>query len=407
MSSTLKDSISTITTKDLGGFYVTNLYLKLFPEDRVNKKYLIVYKDLIKVQKDFLKAKNLPKEILDSIEQDFKVIESFIEDHKNLEGAKGIAIFSCSKKGLFEAIKLPYVYKNRLMISSHPLIREIIAIDEELGTIGVLLVDKKHIKFYIIDLESIYIVKDFLEPLATRAHKFHAGGRALKGAEGIIVHGMPSRIGAPNAVEHGVGEYRFNMRIQEELHRMYKIANDALMEAFKTYKFDKLIIGSEREDIKAIENHLHPYILQRLIGYIKLNPETDLESEIREKALELVLEKEKEQEEKIVNSLLELKEQGLAVSGSSKVLEQLMLGNVKTLIINEDFTKPGFLCEKSNIPSLKPECPLDEEKPIELPDIVDEIVEFALEERASIKIITKKENQKKVDGLGALLRFKI
>ncbi len=377
MSSTLKDSISAITTKDLGGFYVTNLYLKLFAEDRVNKKYLIVYKDLVKAQKDILKEKNLPKEI------------------------------SCSKKELFEAIKLPYVYKNRLMISLHPLIREIIAIDEELGTIGVLLVDKKHIKFYIVDLENIYNIKDFLEPLATRAHKFHAGGKALKGAEGIIVHGMPSRIGAPNAVQHGVGEYRFNMRIQEELHRMYKLANDALMEAFKTYKFDRLIIGSEREDIKEIENHLHPYLLQRLIGYIKLNPETASESEIREKALELILEKEKDQEEKIVNSILELEGQGLAVNGSSKVLEQLMLGNVKTLIINEDFVKPGFLCEKSHIPSLKPECPLDEEKPIELPDIIDEVVEFALEERASIKIITNKENQKKVDGLGALLRFKI
>jgi peptide chain release factor subunit 1 len=34
-------------------------------------------------------------------------------------------------------------------------------------------------------------------------------------------------------VQHGIGEYRFNMRIQEEKHRLFKIANDALMEAWK------------------------------------------------------------------------------------------------------------------------------------------------------------------------------
>jgi peptide chain release factor subunit 1 len=40
------------------------------------------------------------------------------------------------------------------------------------------------------------------------------------------------------------------MRIREEKHRLFKIANDALMEAGKENKFNKLVIGSNKRGYK-------------------------------------------------------------------------------------------------------------------------------------------------------------
>jgi len=56
---------------------------------------------------------------------------------------------------------------------------------------------------------------------------------------------------------------------------------------------------------------------------------------------------------------------------------------------------------------LNPECPLLGEEPYPVEDIVDETIELALDERAVVEIIVREDLQKKFDGVGALLRWKI
>lgn len=400
----LKEALEELLNFKADGYLTSNLYLRLGVEERTDRKYLRIFKDLVKAQTQYLESRKLSKEAVQSLEEDFRKIEEFISEPENLKGCGAVAVFSCSAKDLFQVVKLPYVYRNRLILAPDPLIREIAAIDEELGRVGILLIDRKHVRFFLMDLESLTEVVDFVEPLATRAHKFHAGGSLLKGAEGMMRFSMPSRVGGPNMVQHAMGEYRFHMRIREEKHRLFKIAGDALMEAWKESKFDKLIIGSDREDIKEIENHLHPYLLERLVGYIRVNPSYVEEGELKEKVFQLLREKDKEEERNLVQELVELEGKGLAVNGTSKVLEQLYMGNVRLLLVPEDFQKPGYVCAQSHLPMLKPECPTEEEV-YEVPDIVDEIIEFALEERAKIEVITDPELQRKIDGLACFMRF--
>ncbi len=400
----LKEVIERLLSFKPNNYMVANLYLKLGVEERTDRKYLRTFKDLVKAQKELLKERELENDVLKSLEEDFRRMEDFLSEPENLKGCRGIAIFSSSLRGLFEVVKLPYTYKNRLMIDHDPLIREIAVIDEELGRIGVLLIDRKHVRFFLMDLEGTVEVLDFMEPLATRAHRFHSGGSMLKGAEGTMRFSMPSRIGGPNMVQHSFGEYRFNMRIKEEKHRLFKIASDALMEAWKENKFDKLVIGSDREDIRQIENHLHPYLLERLVGYINMNPSYVEDVELREKVYQLLMSKSREEEKSLIEELQELEGRGLAVNGTSKVLEQLYNGNVRLLLLPDDFQKPGYVCEKSHLPLLTPECPL-EDRVYPVPDVVDEVIEFALEERARIKVVSSEELKRSIDGLACFMRF--
>ncbi|SHK44394.1 peptide chain release factor 1 [Thermocrinis minervae] len=390
----LKEVLDKLTSYQPDENPIVSLYLRLMPEDRVDKKYIRVFKDLVKAKG------NVP-------EEDVKRIGEFLENPENLKGCRGIAVFSCHKKDLFEVVKLPYVYRNRIVVNYIPSLVEIAAIDEEFGKVGIVLVDRKHVRFFVMDIETISEDVDFTEPLATRAHRFHSGGDALRGAQGMMRYSMPARFAAANVVQHGVGEYRFHTRLMEEKQRLFKLTNDALMEALKLHKFDKLVIGSIREDIREIENHLHTYLKQRLVGYIRINPSEFTEEELRDKVLDLLWQKDREQEEELYRELVELEGKGLAVNGTSKVLEQLNIGNVRTLLVPENFKKEGYFCPQSKILMLKPECPIEGENAVYLDDLVDEAIDMALEERAQVEVIIREDVAKRIDGLAAFLRYRI
>ena len=390
------------------GSLVTSLYLHLRPQERQNRKYLTIYKDMVKEKKAELERRDLSKDALEGVEEDFKKIEEFLSDPDNLEGCRGIGVFSCAREGIFEVVKLPYVYRNRLMVAPTPLVREITAIEEEFGRVGILLVDRKHIRYFLMDIESITESVDFFEPLATRAHRFHSGGSGLKGAQGSFQVRLPQRGGGEGMVQHSFGEWRFHMRIREEWHRILKLASDAAFEDWKLSKFDKLVIGGFIEEgLREIENHLHSYLKERLVGYIEVNPSEAKPHEIKEKVLQLLWEKDREEERALLEEVENLKGKGLAVSGTEKVLEMLAIGNVRTLIIPEDYEERGYLCPKSHLAFLKPQCPLEDEEAIEVEDIVDEVIEEALEQRAQVEVIVEEELRKKMNGLSALLRFSL
>lgn len=400
----LKETLKKLLNLQEEGSLITNLYLKLGAYERADRKYLTTFKDLVIAQREHLKKRGLEEKVIRAVEEDFVRIESFLSEPENLKGCRGLAVFSSSNRGVFEVVKLPYVYRNRLSVAPTPLLREIAAIDEELGRVGLLLIDRKHVKFFHFDLDGLIEVVDFMEPLATRAHRFHSGGSSLKGAEGTMKFAFPARVGGPNLVQHSFGEYRFHSRIREEKHRLYKLAADALMEAWKESKFDRLLIGSDMEDIREIENHLHNYLRQRLIGYIRANPSFVDEHQLKEEVMTSLIQWSLEEEKALMEEFSEMLGRGLALNGTSKVLEQLHSGNVRVLFVPEDFRKPGFVCEKSGLPMLTPQCP-SEEGAYEVPDVIDQIVELALEERARVKVLTSQEAIRKVDGLACIMRF--
>jgi len=390
-------------------YLVTSLYFNFTPEDLTKNQLYLKVKDLIKDYQRFVEGKApWDKKVKESVLKDLENILAFVKNPDNVSGGRAFAIFACDAKDLFEVVKLPYAYRNRIMNNRHPLIREILAIDEEFGKVGVLLVDKHHIRFFVADITGVKEVGDFVEPVLVRAHKFHSGGAFLKGAEGERRLQMPSRVGAPNVVRHGVGEWRFHQRIKHDWHATLKLAADAVFEYWKEHPFDHLVVGSlEGEPIREIENVLHNYLKRILLGYMEINPAEADEVEVWNKLLEFRIQKDREEEREIIKQLKEEIGWGTAVNGLEKTLEMLMLGNVRTLIVNEDFAREGYVCRGTETLSLNGECPSDNDKPEPVFDIVDEMIEEALHQRAKVEVIVDKDLQKEVDGTAALLRFRL
>jgi peptide chain release factor subunit 1 len=401
------ETVKRLVEFDATPYYVTTLYFGFTPEDLTKNQLYLKVKDLVKEYRNFVEEKTpWDKEVKESVLKDLENILSFVKNPDNISGGRGFAIFACDAKDLFEVVKLPYVYRNRLMNDRHPLVREILAIDEEFGKVGVLLIDKHHIRFFIADITGAKEVEDLVEPILVRAHKFHSGGTFLKGAEGERRLLMPSRVAAPNTVRHGVGEWRFHQRIQHDWLATLKLAADAVFEYWKEHPFDHLVVGSlEGEPIRDIERVLHDYLRRILLGYIEINPAEADEVEVWNKLVEFRIQKDRQEERELIKQFKEEIGFSTAVNGLEKTLEMLMMGNVRTLLVNEDFSAPGYRCRGTETLTLKPECPSEMDKLEPVFDIVNEMIEEALHQRAKVEVIVDKELQKEIDGTAALLRF--
>ncbi len=401
------ETVRRLVEFDAAPYYVTTLYFGFSPEDLTKNQLYLKVKDLVKSYRSFVEEKTVwEKDVKESVLSDLEKILEFVKNPDNVSGGRGFAIFACDAKGLFEVVKLPYVYRNRLMNDRHPLVREILAIDEEFGKVGILLIDKHHIRFFVADLSGAKEVEDFVQPVLVRAHKFHSGGSFLKGAEGERRLVMPSRVAAPDTVRHGIGEWRFHQRIKHDWLATLKLAADAVFEYWKENPFDHLVVGTLKgEPIKDIERVLHDYLRRILLGYIEINPAEADEVEVWKKLVEFRIQKDREEEGELIKQLEEEIGFGTAVNGLEKTLEMLMVGNVRTLLVNEEFSSEGYRCSETGTLSLKPECPSDADKPEKVFDIVNEMIEEALHQRAKVEVIVDKELQRKVDGVAALLRF--
>jgi peptide chain release factor subunit 1 len=378
---------------------IVSLYLKLGPKERENFKYKITLKDMIKRERDGLYKRDFTKEAVESVEADFKKIADFFENASSLAACRGIAVFSSSGEGAWKVFKLPLVYRNRLAVNSSALVRQLVTINDEFGDIVVVIIDRKKARLFRIGLNGVSEILDYLYPEATRNTKFQA-------REGKSIQRV-TRVGG-GEIAHGYGEYGFNRMIEDEMHRHLKYVSERLFDHYKENRFDWLIMGGAEQALADFPNHLHTYLKQRSLGTIPVDTSTIKPDEIAEKALDLLEKRERKNEEKLLDEFREQIGFGLAVNGIRDTLKALMMGQVRILLVAEGFTHPGFRCPESGVLVLEKTdnlCP-EGKTPLPIADIVDEIIEEALGQKAEIEVVFNEEREK-LDGIGAILRFKL
>ncbi|MER3448090.1 MAG: peptide chain release factor 1 [Candidatus Dadabacteria bacterium] len=378
---------------------IVSLYLKLGPKERENFKYKITLKGMIKEERDRLHKGDLTKEALESVEADFRRISDFIENTDSLTACRGVAVFSSSGEGVWRVFKLPLVYRNRLVADWSPLVRQLVTINDEFGDIVAVIIDRKRARLFRIGLNGVDEILDYFYPEATRSTKFQA-------REGKSIQRV-TRIGG-GEIAHGYGEYSFNRMIEDEMQRHLKYVSERLFDYYKENRFDWLIMGGAEQALADFPNHLHTYLKQRSLGTITVDINTIKPDEIAERALDLLERRERKNEEKLLEEFGEKLRVGLAVNGIRDTLKALMMGQVGILLVVEGFTHPGFKCPESGVLVLEKRdnlCP-EGKTPIPVVDIVDDAIEEALGQRAEIEIIFNEE-RKRLDGIGAILRFKL
>src|SRR5260370_18718341 len=172
-------AVQRLATIDPGPYWVVTCYLKLEPRDRTRGKYLIKMKNRVKQAADGLSKQSLGHEDREVIAADLQRVLNYLEEPNHLPSTRAIAIFASQGLDLFETLPLPHVHRSRLAVEHEPLVRELLALDEELGTILVVVYDPTAARLFEVTAYDCLELPDLAGIEASRVVKFHAPHTAL------------------------------------------------------------------------------------------------------------------------------------------------------------------------------------------------------------------------------------
>jgi len=334
-----------------GRDWVVSCYLKLEPRDRTRGKYLIKLKTRAKGL--LLNYEGQP-EIAANVHQ----VLDYLEQPNHLPRARAIAIFASRALDLFEALPLPHVHRSRLAVSHEPLVRELLGLEEEFGTILAVVYDRTAARFFEVTAYDCAELPGLAGIEASRAGKFHGAHSGVPGGS--------------------AGERYFHQRTHTEKQRLYAQIADRIFQINRSKPLAGIVLGSVGVDAGAVVPHLHTYVHDLVFGVVKLSPRKATAAEVRDATLGLREERERAWERAHADAVKDGVPRGWAVNGVDATLKALNRGQVRTLLADghDDDAR------------------------------IDEAVEEALGQRAQVDVLYDDKARRIVDGLAALLRFR-
>lgn len=362
---------------------VVSAYL-LVDGGRVTKKeYLSELNSMIAKTKENIEAasgfdKSKQKRIFNTLEK----IKSFVGDSFKNENEKTLLIYAGTKSELWEVYKLPIILKSKIIVDPKPHTQSLRSLLHNYKKYGVLLIDREKAQIYQVYLGEI---KEYLA---------------------AYISEVPAKVNF--RFESGLREKKILGKIGEKLHQFYRMLNDSIFNFFKEGKFDYLILAGRKDIINEFQNYLHSYLSAMLIGTFEEEPATHQHT-ILEKANKVIKDFENNNINQLINKLIdELEPRGFGVAGLKKTIDALMADNIKTLIYIEDYIARGYSCPVCGHITLKllEKCPYCENPLVNFNDIVDEIVESALNQGSEVLPVNENDKLKDAGKIGAVLRYK-
>lgn len=357
----VRDVLRRLAAVEPGPYRVVSCYLKLEPRDKTRGKYLIKMKNRVREALTALRRQRLDRRVADGVAADLERVRAYFEDPGRLPSARGIALFACTPLGLFDVVPLPHVHRSRLRVDATPLMRELVALEQEFGTILVAACDRTGARFFAVTAFDVTELPALIAD-ATRVSKFHGGRQAKRG---MLLGG-------------GLGEHNHHMRIREEKHRHYARVADYIYQVHTQRPLTGLAVAGIGVDAAALVPHLHTYLHDLLLGVVGLNPKQASPTAVRDAALALRDQRERAWEQAHAEAVKEGIGTGWAVSGIEPTWKALARGQVRTLLADGNDDDPRL----------------------------DEAVEEALRQRAQVDVLYDEKARRAVDGLAALLRFR-
>lgn len=362
---------------------IVSCYVRLAPADRTNQQYLGEVKASVPAALEDRWLRALPREGRLALERDLERIEAFLAQPSNLPPARGLALFACEALDLFEAVPLPRVHRTRLVIDRTPAVGEMIALWAALQRVIVVVLDRVHARFFLVgpfDTEEL----PCLTSAATRGGKFHS-----------------NRHGAP-----GFGEGAYHHRIRTERERHYDAVARCLRTVTGERRVEGIVLAGVERDTNAVARFLKPPLAARVWGTAHLNPTAVSAAEVAHAADAAREAHDRVADREAIAQWAEGMGTGWATAGIRETLGALGRGQVRTLLVAAGATGRGYRCSRTGLLVLAREDCGGQGIPIEIPDLIDDAVEEALRQGIDVQTIDHPEDAARLDGLGALLRFR-
>ncbi|HVM62261.1 MAG TPA: hypothetical protein VMV72_15485 [Verrucomicrobiae bacterium] len=363
-----------------GEYLVTSCYFNLDRAKWLPQVLRIRVKDLLQSAGKELAAKAGGHGQRESLQDDFGRIEEFLTQEIGTNHHKGLAVFSCSVQKFWQTFALPRMGRNILIADLVPYVRPLTAVLAEYHRYGVVLVDRVMGQVFEVYMGEIVERTNVVAEVPRRVKEGGLGGRDERNIE------------------------RHHSQVVHQ--HLQRLADEAF-ELFKRDRFDYLVLGGHREVLREFHEHLHPYLQARWVGDFQAEPGQTSPAEVLARALEIEEQTEWEHERRMAENLVQKAGAGgRAVSGLGATLGALTRGEAQTLLVEDGFEMPGFVCYGCHYTSLGGgECPRCRQPLEPCPDIVDEAIELAWRTNCQIEHVRGATALRDAGRVGAILRF--
>jgi peptide subunit release factor 1 (eRF1) len=379
----LRRQLQRLIRLQAGKHWIVSCYLKLEPRDRSRGKYLIKLKNRIREVIEALPAEGLDRSETEQVIGDLHKLQTMLQRPDALPPTQGLAVFVCKPLGLFEVIPLPRVHRSRLLVDRTALVRELAALEDEVGRLLAAVLDKSGASLYEVTAFEARKVTD-IEATSRKAGRYH-----------------PDRQGSPGSGEHG-----FHNRLRHEREQLLDAVASRLFEIDRREPVRGIVLASTGNEAEALKMFLHPYIAGKVLGTARLGRSAVSPNQVHATVLEVREVFERKLERHLVAEMLLGQGSGWSVNGISDTLDALSMGKVRTLLVRADASVPGFRCSSTGRLTLNAKDCRGLGNAVPVPDVIDDAIEEALRQRVDLDVVFEPDAADTINGLAALLRFK-
>ncbi len=312
------------------------------------------------------------------IAKDLELITAHVARGLDRSGVRGLALFSCASKGLWEVVELPVPVASRIVVNQSPAVGSLESIVQELEPLGVLLVDRQRARMFVFQFGELVDRSELFEALPRDYDRRDDAGR---------------------------GYEREQQHTDELAAQHLRHAAEVAFRLFQDNGFGRLTIGATDEVYAAIEPLLHPYLRERLSPRIGVGAGAS-EAEVRAAAMLVEQEVERQKEAALVAKLRDALGTGTkGVAGLAATLNALNERRVATLLVSEGYTESGWRCACGALAAKGPTCPLDGQEMQHVDDILHDAVDTALGQGCHVEVCVGNADLDVHGRVGALLRY--
>jgi peptide chain release factor subunit 1 len=361
------------------GFVVTSFYLDVNAEEFPSE-------DLLDTSFDstIRAAESRRKEIEDSMSHDAKEsirtdLEKIRELFKDLDrtDTNGVAIFSCAAEGLWQVFQMPTRVQSRVEFGPTPYVAPLASFLSHTKPTAILLTDKQNAR--------ILTMK-------------HGEIREWTSFEDFV----PQR-----STQGGWSQMRYQRRSDNFKQHHIDHATELVMKLEQHYPFDWLVIGTEQDNENQVVESLHPYVKDRVVGFIHVRIDADQQAVVDEaRAVR------DEAEAGLLDDLMTRVEEyagagGRGTIGLKETLQALNEQKVHILLVEEGTHAPGATCPNCGLLMLgePASCSACNTEPRQVDDVVDAAIQRAMELGVQVEVATEYEKLKPIENIGAILYY--
>jgi peptide chain release factor subunit 1 len=313
----------------------------------------------------------------DGAHEIMRVRRFFVDERLTVNGARGLAVFSCETDGFFEVLALPDGVTPAIHLDERAVVEPLVEmVCPERWC--VLLLSSRASRIFLGSRDSLSEIQHVFDDV----HRRHSQG--------------------------GWSQARYQRGIQKEIDGHIRQTCELLSERYRSEPFHHLVLGCSPELRPRVERELHPDLRERVEGHFEIDVERATAEQVYGRALPAIEAQESGRECDALDRLTEgLAPDGHASVGLEETLGLLQEGRVQMLLVARGHTAPGFVCPRCGRLDVEDRlCSLDGTAMRPHKNIVERAIECALVRSVEVLVMRGHAGELEAHGsIAALLRY--